>query len=125
MTKRKTTPHLKRGPKPQPRPPKRKAGRPEKPLCAQPYRHWLAHYEALVVMGFGRRQAMRLVEAAHECPVAEDGHIYFTIRLPIEKNSERLRALAKRHAARPEDRAWLKAAVEAILIAAAPLQSAA
>jgi hypothetical protein len=53
MTARKTTPHLKRGPKPKPKPkpPKRARGRPAKPLSEQPYRYFLAYYEAFVGLG--------------------------------------------------------------------------
>ena len=45
MTKRKTTPHLKRGPKPKPKPPKRSRGRPTMPLREHPDRYMLARFD--------------------------------------------------------------------------------
>ena len=45
MTKRKTTPHLKRGPKPKPKPPKRSKGRPAVPLREHPDRYTVARFD--------------------------------------------------------------------------------
>ena len=45
MTARKTTPHLKRGPKPKPKPPKRAQGRPEVRLRDHPDRYTVARFD--------------------------------------------------------------------------------
>ena len=45
MTARKTTPHLKRGPKPKPKPPKRSKGRPAVPLREHPDRYTVARFD--------------------------------------------------------------------------------
>ena len=45
MTARKTTPHLKRGPKPKPKPPKRAKGRPEVRLRDHPDRYTVARFD--------------------------------------------------------------------------------
>ena len=123
MTKRKTTPHLKRGPKPKPRPPKRKVGRPETPLSAQPYRIALAIYEALVAMGLSRRKAVVWLEAMYKGPITttvEESSIVLSIVQPkgidledFAKDCECLRSLARWHAAKPDDLAWLRSMSEA------------
>jgi hypothetical protein len=140
MTARKTTPHLKRGPKPKPKPkppqpPKRKVGRPEMPLRVQPYRYMLAYYEALATMGhLGRRRAAVWLEAMYKGPitvnVAEHGTKYgvslsvkLTEAIDLEefaKDCDSLRALAKWHAAKPDDLAWLMTMGEAARIAGGP-----
>jgi hypothetical protein len=130
MTARKTTPHLKRGPKPKPKPkpPKRARGRPAKPLSEQPYRYFLAYYEAFVGMGFGKRAAMKLLQFLyfpHVITVDDNCRVIITgptakdfDRTEFLADCDRLRALAKWHQAHPADQLWLRPMSEAVRLAA-------
>jgi hypothetical protein len=130
MTARKTTPHLKRGrpAKPKlPQPPKRNVGRPRVPLRVRPDRYVLAYYEALVKMGVSRRKAAQILLVLYKGPstvTADDRSLSVTVRLPtgidlgdFAKECDRLRALVKWRAAKPDDLAWLRSMSEAIRIA--------
>ena len=134
MTKRKTTPHLKRGPKPKPpepsEPPRREVGRPETPLSVRPYRYMLAYYEALVIMGLSRRRAAVWLEAMYKGPVTvtvDDCRVSLSVELQeaidlgdFAKDCDALRAVVKWHAAKPDDLAWIMTMSEALRIASGP-----
>ena len=65
MTARKTTPHLKRGPKPKPKPPKRTRGRPEVRLREHPDRYTVARYDvAALWAGIQKGKRMGAVTCA-------------------------------------------------------------
>jgi hypothetical protein len=131
MTKR--IPGAKRGRPAKPKPPKRarrEAGRPETPLSMRPGRYRLAVYEALVSEGFSRRAAMQMLQAAHSglLRATADGVAIWMNpkdREGFAKHCERIRVLARRHAAKPADQAWLRAMSEAIRIAVGPWHPAA
>jgi hypothetical protein len=114
-----------------------KHGRPSEPLRTRPYRYALVYYEVMAsIPGMSRRRAMLIVQAAYNGVfVTEAGSIKVQPAAqdhPIErdpfklddsdfaKHRERCRAIAKRHATKPDDVAWLRAMSEAMLIAARP-----
>ena len=112
----------------------RDVGRPETPLRDRPDRYVLAYYEALVALGLSRRRAAVCLQAMYKGPitVAVDditpdlSRVSFTVKLPtatfdlgdFAKDCDRLRALVKWHATRPDDLAWLITMGEAVRIAA-------
>jgi hypothetical protein len=148
MTARKTTPHLRRGPKPKPKPPrlvKRGVGRPEVPLSAKPYRHLLVFCERLVAMGLSRRTAAVYMEAMYRGPIttkvvehkpraSSPPRYGLVMQVALQelrdpgdfdledfaKDCDALRALWKWHAARPADLVWLRTMTEALNIASGP-----
>lgn len=110
MTKRKTTPHLKPGPKPKPKPPKRSKGRPKTPLRDHPDRYTVARFDvadtwlkkfvagerlsAALVLGVGAVHRRRNVD---ELRIAAD----------------RLRVMARRYQ-KPDDMKWRRAVAKAV-----------
>jgi hypothetical protein len=138
MTARKTTPHLRRGPKPKlgpkpPQPPKRVVGRPDTPLSERPDRYVLAYSEALVMMGLSRRKAAQLFEMLYKGPITDitvddDPPHRITIKVKtgdidlgeFAKECDRLRALVKSRAPNAADLAWLTTMAEAVMIACEP-----
>jgi hypothetical protein len=106
MTARKTTPHLKRGPKPKPKPPKLAWGRPAVPLRQHPDRFLLARYDvAAAWLQKGRRLGAGTV---------------LSIAMQREREfkrmaANRLRRMAQRYT-RPEDMAWRQGIATAVAL---------
>lgn len=105
MTKRKTTPHLKRGPKPQPKPPKRSRGRPTMPLRQHPDRYMLARFDVahqwLPKVLTGTRtmaKAVRTIDVLQ--PITDPRKMD-----DLYKAGDSLRTMARRYR-RPADMRW-------------------
>ena len=121
MTKRKTTPHLRPGPKPKPKPPKRAKGRPEVSLREHPDRYVVARFDLAdtwpkeIVAG-GRLSAalVRGVDTVHRSRDVDD----------LRMAADRLRVMARRYR-KPDDMEWRKAigtsVAFALLTAADPI----
>ena len=121
MTKRKTTPHLKRGPKPKPKPPKREVGRPEVPLRDHPDRYLIARYDVadtwLRKILKGSRTRAITVLVLQQGEAVADPYMFAELR----KTADNLRTMARRHK-KPDDMKWRRAIAQAVahtLLAAA------
>jgi hypothetical protein len=114
MTKRKTTPHLNRGPKPKqgPKLPKRSKGRPEVPLRAHPDRYLLARYDVadtwLRKLLNGTRTRATAVRTTGVEAVSTPRKL-----AEVLKTSENLRLMARRYK-KPDDMKWRRAIAFAV-----------
>jgi hypothetical protein len=115
VTKRKTTPHLKRGPKPKaPKPPKPKGkpGRPERvPLRQHPLRYNIAHAVAASGMTGSSMRGGATLFSWYELGRQPK-------KDPDEKYVDRLRKLIEAYThSTPEDLLWLDTMADAVFIA--------
>jgi hypothetical protein len=105
--------------------PRQGTGRPVTPLSERPNRYFFACYEAIIGNGLSRRAAIRILEAARlDYLTVTDKAVLLMLnqrdRDIFFKHCERLRAIARWHASRPDDLAWLRPMSEAIRIASGP-----
>ena len=110
MTARKTTPHLKRGPKPKPKQPKRAKGRPEVRLRDHPDRYTVARFDVadlwLRNMTKGKRLRAGFVQSMS---MFQQGQSAANLR----KAADRLRTIAKRYS-NPDDMKWRRTIAKAV-----------
>lgn len=117
MTKPKTTPHAKRGPKPKPKPPKRGRGRPEVELRLHPDRFAIALSDVMRLLWScgGRESAVHVigVEEAQKNTVKSTKITAAMVKDQL-KAAEQLRSKARYHELEA-DLQWRKAISEVIL----------
>jgi hypothetical protein len=113
MTARKTTPHLKRGPKPKPKLPKRSKGRPAGSLREHPDRYAVARFDVadrwLKSMVKGNRLRAGMVLGVDMARQRQDA-------AAMRKAADRFRTMARRYG-KPADMEWRKAIGTAVAFA--------
>ena len=84
-----------------------KTGCPSTSLCTHPDRYLFAACEALARMGVSKRMAVQMAWALFNGWITKPAD---KCRAPMDfdKQCDRMRAIIKRHSAKPADRAWLQ-----------------